>query len=350
MRQNRYYSYNHKQLCDGCRQCVRGKKTVIYITGLCPRRCYYCPLSDNKRFKDKSWANERPVTNAKEIIEEALISKSEGAGITGGDPLLVLDRTVGVIKALKRKFGKNFHIHLYTSLNLVNEESLDLLYKAGLNEIRFHPDLDDDKFWPRIAIAAKFRWKKGIEIPAIPGYYGKIMKLVDRSHDLLDFLNLNELEISDTNGNNLGRMGFRCKDNLSYAIKGSDDLALKILKECSKRYPKLPVHYCTSRLKDKVQMANRLKLRAKSIAKELDWVDDEGMIIRGFIEAGRKEMAAVKKEFKIPSKFIEYDPLRKQILIAPWIIKEIYSEIDHKSGIVKEYPSWDRMIVEKEYY
>jgi len=322
---------------------------VIYITGLCPRRCYYCPLSDQKRFKDVMYVNERPIKDVKEIVEEVELSNSVGAGITGGDPLLKLDRTVKAIKLLKRKFGKRFHIHLYTSLDLVDENKLKKLYNAGLDEIRFHPDLDNDKLWERIEVVKRFNWKVGVEIPVIPGYYDKTWKLIGFIESYIDFLNLNELEISDTNGNKLGEMGFICKDSYSYAIKGSHELALRLIKKIEKRFPKLSVHYCTSTLKDRVQLGNRLKRRAKNIKKPYDIIDDEGMLIRGVVFVKRdynKVIDKIRKEHNIPKKFIEFDEQKKQILINPLILTEIHEHLPYKCAIVKEYPTWDRMIVE----
>jgi len=352
MKQNKNYSYNLHSLCKGCKLCVKGKKSVIYITGLCPRRCYYCPLSDNKRFKDVIYANERPIKNIKEIFEEVRISKSTGAGITGGDPLLKLDRTCFAIKGMKKRFGKRFHIHLYTSFDLVDDKTLKKLYNAGLDEIRFHPDLDDDKLWDRISLAKRYDWKIGVEIPAIPGYYSKIMKMVNVISGNIDFLNINELEISDTNGNKLGEKGFVCKDEYSYAIKGSHELALKIISKIKKDIPKLPVHYCTSTLKDRVQLGNRLKIRAKSIKKPYEVVDDEGMLIKGIIDdkCVKKDYSLIirklKNEFKISSKMIGYDKEKEQIVINPLILMEIHESIQLKCAILKEYPTWDRMIVE----
>jgi uncharacterized protein len=347
MKQNKFYSYNIHQLCDGCKYCIKGKKTVIYITGLCPRRCYYCPLSDAKRWKDVMFANERPVKSLNEMVEEIKISSSDGVGITGGDPLVVLERTISLIKILKKKFGKSFHIHLYTSLDLVDIKKLEKLYLAGLDEIRFHPDLDDDKLWDRLCLAKKFGWKVGVEIPAIPGYYKKIMNLIKVVADNISFLNINELEVSDTNGNKLRDMGFVCKNRQSYAVKGSQEMAFRLVQNISKIHPKLRIHYCTSKLKDAVQLSNRLKLRAKSISKEYDIVTDEGMLVRGFIcSSDKKYILSLKNKYEIPSFLIEFDKKRNQILIASWVLQELYKEIPYKCGLVTEYPSFDRMIVE----
>ena len=61
-----------------------------------------------------------------------------------------------VLRKLKKQFGKKFHTHLYTSLDLINDKTLEKLYKAGLDEIRFHLDLDNNKLWNKIKLAKKY--------------------------------------------------------------------------------------------------------------------------------------------------------------------------------------------------
>jgi pyruvate formate-lyase activating enzyme-like uncharacterized protein len=43
---------------------------------------------------------------------------------------------------------------------------------------------------------------------------------------------------------------------------------------------------------------------------------------------------------------IAYDSERKQILIAPWILADIYKKIKEKCALVTEYPTHDRLVVE----
>jgi hypothetical protein len=101
-----YFSYAVRELPRGCQLCVRGEKLVLFTTGACPRDCFYCPLSPWRR-GDVVYANERPVKNVDDVIEEARIQEAKGAGITGGDPLARLDRTVEYIRVLKENFGKD---------------------------------------------------------------------------------------------------------------------------------------------------------------------------------------------------------------------------------------------------
>ncbi|GIU70208.1 MAG: hypothetical protein KatS3mg002_1444 [Candidatus Woesearchaeota archaeon] len=151
----KYYSWKINDLPEGCKKCVSGDKLVMFVTGICPRKCPYCPLSEQKKDNDVIFANERQLTNDNDtiaIIEEAIACKSKGAGFTGGDPLSKIDRTCYYIRLLKKKFGKKFHIHLYTSMELLNDENLKKLNNSGLDELRFHPDLMNKKLWEKVKL------------------------------------------------------------------------------------------------------------------------------------------------------------------------------------------------------
>jgi len=345
----KFYSFKIGNLAKGCKLCVKGSKLVLFVTGLCPRSCDYCPISDKKYKKDVVYVDEWPTKNVGDLIKEAEFIKADGAGITGGDPLCRLDRTISYIKVLKKRFGKKFHIHLYTSFDLVNETGLKRLFNAGLDEIRFHADIDNDKLWNKILLVKKFGWDIGVEIPVIPNKFVQTKKIVDYFADKIDFLNLNELEVADNSFSKIGSQGFRQRDDLSYGIKGSEEMALKLLDYISKNHKMLNVHYCTAKLKDKVQLSNRIKRRAKSVAKHYDVINEDGTLFRGAIYQGKskdlkKAVSKLKKDFDIPDDLIEFDDVRNRILIASWIVDELRGEIKKlglRPALVEEYPTWD---------
>lgn len=316
MEKTKYFSYRNNQFCKGCQLCVRGKKLVLFITGLCPRKCFYCPVSEKKIYKDVIYANEMPIKDYKDIIEEAKLCESEGAGITGGDPLATLDKTLEIIKLLKHEF-KNFHIHLYTSFDLVTEKIIEQLKQAKLDEIRFHPDLKDKKLWKKIDLVQGII--KGIEIPVIPDYKKETIEVIDFFKDKVDFFNLNELETADTPYNKVSEK-YETKDDISYGIKGSEELALEILE----KYRNLNIHYCTAKLKDSVQMMNRLMLRAKNIKRKIDILTPESTLIRGAIYLE-------KPSFGYREKLLEINP--KEELKK---LKEIRNTISIKLKINKQ--------------
>lgn len=348
----KYYSYKLGTLAKGCQLCVQGYKSVVFITGLCAKHCYFCPISDKKRNKDVVYINEWPTKKKKDILKEAQLCSSKGVGITGGDPLIKVNRCVKFINLLKKKFGKKFHIHLYTPLNLVNEKNLKKLYQAGLDEIRFHPGLDNDFNWDMMFLAKKYDWDIGVEIPVIPGKEKEIKKLIDFIKGKIDFLNINELEISDTNVQNLVKMGFKPKDKISYGVKGSKQLALKLLKYCKGKIKN--VHYCTAKLKDKVQLRKRITLRAKSIKKDYDLITEDGMLFRGaiFCKKPKKIMKELMKEYDIPKNLIEFDKKNNRLLTASWIVDELKKDLKKKNlkiALIEEYPTYDQLEVMVDY-
>lgn len=276
-----FYSKKIGDLPKGCQMCVKGEKLVLYITGICPRHCWYCPLSEQRKDKDVIFVNEWKTDSKEDLIKEVELCSSKGAGITGGDPLSRLDRTVEYIELLKEKFGKGFHIHLYTSFVLVTEDNLRKLYDAGLDEIRFHPDLDDKSNWENVENALLFDWDVGIEIPCIPDKKREIFDVCDFFDGKIKFLNLNEFEIADTNSEGMFERGFVEKSDTSFGILGSSGIGSEVLEYCLGK--SFDVHFCSSKLKDKVQMQNRFKLRAQNVSTDFDVITDEGLLLRGVI-------------------------------------------------------------------
>jgi len=264
----RYDSYCNKgfDVCEGCKYCVKGEKLVLFVSGKCPRQCKYCSLSNKRKNVDKTWANERECTTIKEILEEAKESKAQGAGITGGDPLLCFDRTIKFVTALKKEFGKKFHIHIYLPTELVTEEKLRKLKQAGIDEIRFHPRFLEkeeivEKELEKIYLASKF-WKIkdiGIEIPMFPDKINQTFYFIKSVAELIGFANLNELEISDTNFDFINSK-YKLNED-TYTIKSSKEAGLKIFELCKKEKLGLKVHLCTARTKNFFQYKNRVLLR-----------------------------------------------------------------------------------------
>ena len=375
--ENKYHSFNRGELPLGCRFCVRGEKLVLFVTGICPRNCYFCPVSDQKYQKDLIFANERPVLSPTDIIKEAEMMKAKGAGITGGDPLAKVERVVEYILLLKKHFGKDFHLNLYTSLNLVTEETLKKLFAAGLDEIRFHFDLDSKLLWKKLELARKFFWKIGVEIPLLPAKEKETFAVLEFVKDKIDFLNLNELEIADNSQSKLSDMGFCVKDNMSYAVAGSLELGQKIIEYAEKKQLELPIHVCTAKLKDSVQLANRIKREAEGAKLPFDVVDEEGMLIRGalylpelapgfeyrkrlgsmdlskFVAVINPLFERVKKELRLNDSELFLDEKKPRILLSKYKIKQnraLFKKLKLLAAIVTEYPTNDQLEIEVEFF
>ena len=363
------------EIAEGCKRCVRGEKLVVFVTGVCGNGCPYCPVSDLKNAHDVIFANEAPVKDDEDLLKESEIMDATGAGITGGDPLAVLSRTERYIRLLKDRYGKGFHIHLYTPLLRVNESSLKRLHDAGLDEIRFHPKLDDKSLWPRLRLARSFDWQVGVEVPVLPAQEEGIRDLLDfiaKGH-LVDFVNLNEFEYADNEVFERAGVHYDPKDASSYAVKGSADAAKRLLSHAQGLG--IPAHFCTAKSKDAVQLARRLQRRAKGAAKAFDAVDEEGLLTRGAIYCGLSivdegygqkllilpgdererllgELRSLKSmlmdEWDVPEELLFIDEPRLRLLTTTSVAEAVADELDFTVALVKEYPTDDCFLVEAE--
>ena len=350
-------------LSPACRMCADGSKMVVLVTGLCSAKCYYCPLSSKKIGKDRIFADEWELKNENDteiLLKEARYIEATGAGFTGGDPLVVWKRTKKYISILKNTFGSKFHIHLYTS-SLKNGDFIEDIVSAGLDEIRFHPppkywnSMDANPIIKSIKNALQTDVDVAIEIPAIPHMEKEIFSLVSwADNNSIKWINLNELEFSETNAEEFKKRGFTVKNDISAAVKGSQDSANKIIQMVAKNDFKVGVHYCSSSFKDGIQLRNRIKRRAKNIAKDYDIISDDGTLLKGVIYPKNKSLKnlyfLLKKNFKIEDKYIFLNKEKNRVETAVWILEKIarnLKRLGFDCYIIEEYPTADGLEVER---
>ncbi len=350
------------ELPRGCRLCAKGSKMVLFVTGLCESSCYYCPLSHEKAGKDMVYADEMLVSNDEDVLYELATIDAEGAGMSGGDPLCTLDKTVHFISLLKARAGKDFHLHLYTSKADARFDELEQLRKAGLDEIRFHPQGDD---WSGIAHALSLGMTVGLEVPALPNGFKRIVKMAERAEAMgVAFLNLNELESSETNFEQLVSMGMRLNNLGGASIRGSSETAKQVIEWAKVNLRSLTVHYCSARFKDAVQLRNRLERRRNNVIRPFEEPDEEEpLLILGIIRAphgqtlSEEHLSFLETKlatiFDVPSELMNVDITRNRIEIAHWILTEIAEDVKRlftfhqaiEMGIAFEYPTSDRLQV-----
>jgi len=347
MKKTKFSSYCINDIAEGCKYCVKGRKLVLFISGICSRNCYYCSLSDIRKNKDIIWANERKIENINELIEEAKASNSKGAGITGGDPLLCLDRTLEYAKAMKEKFGKKFHIHIYLPTKLVTRDKLEKLSNY-IDEIRFHPEFlcremseeEAEEDMKKIFLASEF-WKKeniGIELPVFPDKRQEILNFILKIKEHIGFVNLNELEVSETNINNLGKYKFK---EGGYIVSGSIEAGIWILQNLEKAKIKLAVHLCTAELKDWHQYKNRLLMHEiLPFGKRTE----EGTVI--YLAIYAKDSNEFDKLIKLKLGYTDNKKLR--IILPEKRVCKLIKGKKYKVERVEEYPSYDGAEVMRE--
>ncbi|HEV2166599.1 MAG TPA: radical SAM protein [Thermoplasmata archaeon] len=343
-------------MSPACTQCAEGKKMVLFVTGLCRFRCFYCPVSERRNQIDVGYANERRITSDLDVIEEAKAMGAEGTGITGGDPLGEIDRTVHYVELLKREFGPSHHIHLYT--HEPNPEKLERLARAGLDEFRLH--IPHYLWGPLASRGGAYRtvlerapeWgiRRGVEIPVLPEKKQELRSLLGTLGEIgVDFVNLNELEFSETNERNLHDRGYALDARGGWGVRGSREVAEALVRESGL---KVPVHYCSSRFKDGVQLKQRLLRRLERTAPRFARSTGEGTLLLGIVEApldADLDEAAhrlVGLARLGPSDY-RVDRSRRRLELDPRTLRRVARRLALPAFVVEEYPTSDALEVER---
>ncbi len=330
---------------------------VLFVTGVCRFRCFYCPVSPNRNQKDVVYANERRVLTDADILEEARAIGAAGTGITGGDPLGVVDRVEHYVRLLKGEFGPSHHIHLYT--HEPNPEKLERLARAGLDEFRLHipPYLWGSLSGPgsayRRVLESAPAWgiRRGVEVPVLPEKEGELRRLL-RALDAIgvDVVNLNELEFSETNETALAARGYRTDPENGWGVRGSRAVAERIVREMRLG---VPVHYCSSRFKDSVQLRERLRRRADRTAPPFAARTPDGTIVLGVVEAGPENDLArwatrIARRLGIGPDDYRLDIGRRRVELAAEPLREVAGRLPWPAFEVEVYPTADALEVERD--
>ncbi len=339
----------NKPVVRGCKLCEEGAKMVLFVTGICHAGCFYCPLSKEKMNRDVIFADEMPVHSDEDVLLEARLIDAEGTGITGGDPMEMVDRVIHYIHLLKDNFGEEHHIHLYTASG--SKEKIEKLADANLDEIRFHPPpqlwtkMQGSIYEKRLNWAIESGMDTGIEVPVFPDMKDELIALVKFANDMGVFVNLNELEFSETNYRELNMRGYEPKNDISSAVKGSEEVAYEVVGMDWD----IVVHYCSSAFKDGIQMRRRLMRRAKNIKKDYEEITEDATLILGIIEGENLQeiYQYLKDRYNIPDNLISINSQRNRVEISPFILEDIAGELPWDAYEVEEYPTWDRLQVER---
>jgi uncharacterized protein len=330
---------------------------VLFVTGVCRFRCFYCPVSPARNQKDVTYANERRVLSDQDVLDEARAIGAAGTGITGGDPLGVIERVEHYVRLLKGAFGPDHHIHLYT--HEPNPEKLRRLADAGLDEFRLHiphylwGPLSADGGAYRAVLEEAPSWgiRRGVEIPVLPEKERELRRLLSALETIgVDFVNLNELEFSETNEAVMQERGYRSDPRNGWGVRGSRAVAERVVRELRLS---IPVHYCSSRFKDGVQLRQRLLRRAERTAPNFAERTDDGTVRLGVVEAEAsvdlpRWAAAVARRVRLGPDDYRLDLPRRRVELAPTVLRRVAGRVPWPAFEVEEYPTADALEVERE--
>lgn len=299
-------SWHVGPLARGCQLCMQGAKGVLFLTGQCqfpPDCAWYCPLSLSRKGRPAGYIDELPLGDSPEatIRRELSLIDALGMSVTGGDPLFsprTVEATLRHVRFVKAEFGADFHVHLYTNGLTTSRETCRALHGAGLDEIRFHVTPRTPEGLAAVALARAEGIVTGVEIPALPtpAYQTYLLDelLPCLEEDRVAFLNLNELEVTETNADGLRARGFAYDWDTMASVEGTGPWVEAFFEAYLAAGFHVPVHFCPISLKDGVQARNRYRRRARNVARSYESVTEEGLLLRGVVTGPLAALQAVR--------------------------------------------------------
>lgn len=248
------------RISSACEACQTGTGSYTsFISLKCHRDCYFC---FNKNQEDYTFYLNHEK-NANEELTYLINSGYElkHLALTGGEPLLHKDEAVSFFE-LAQQITPNTFTRLYTAGDLLTEELLKQLQKAGLDEIRISIKMEDplkrrQRVLDKVALAQKYIPQVLVEMPVIPGTLeGMKQLLVDLDNLGIFGINLLEFCFPLVNSQSFDEEGFELKSppyevyyNYWYAgglaVADSEDICLDLLEFALDEKLDLGVHYCS---------------------------------------------------------------------------------------------------------
>lgn len=313
------------ELPRGCQLCLRGRKSLVLITGLCHVRCPYCPLPPEVLGRDVVLVNDVEVRSWRQVLEECLTCSSLGVGISGGEPALVPERVYSVAQYLKAYFGPHFHIHIYTHARALRWRVAEFLI-LSCDEVRVH-SLSCDEVRTALQVLEQVRRREyrdvdlGVEVPVFPGTEQQLLNLAETVWRCGVFLNLNELELTEGNREYLTKLGYRVRPDSATAVVGSWECGRRVVEEVARRIPDLTIHLCTVAAKERLQLRTRQYYRALLLAEPHEQVTDDGTLLKLLVENLRDLPPELRKELPPEVTMVKEEglELHPSVLDYPWL-------------------------------
>ncbi len=255
-----------RRLPPGCRPCLKGDGSNFYVTGLCTRDCFFC--FNQKPRKDELVAHGLPVETPEEAAAVVERFGLRSVGLSGGEPLLKLDRVLAILRAL-RALPRPPRVDLYTNGDRADAATLRALKAAGLHSIRFDAVARDFDLAPAAVARAIFD-EVAVEIPVIPEQMGKLKTMMLELERLrVPYLNIHELFLCAENRERSEARGERAREGgesrhllwrpAARSLESCLELLLFGLEAC----PTLSVYLCSCGTQESIARRGWLKRRRR---------------------------------------------------------------------------------------
>lgn len=321
-------------LSPGCRTCGEGTWSCLMIGSRCTADCFFCP-QDRRATTDKPpTAGGIEFSDPDDYVDYLDVFGLKGVGISGGEPLLLFDKALSFLKAIRNRFGPEIYVWLYTNGDLATEEKLDRLKSGGLDEIRFdivHRGYDLD-----VVEAACDRLDTvAVEVPAIPEDGETVQRCLPEMQRIgVAHLNLHQLHATAHNYKRLSKRGYtflHYPSEYPVPVFESEMTALELLRHAIDSRLALPINYCSHAFKYRFQNAGARRRAAVLGCEGFEGITEAGYIRRLTLKGPAADIQeAVKRlaQGRAPQERWSADPSRAELSIHHSLLPDLAGIID----------------------
>lgn len=264
------------ELSPGCRRCVAGDWSCLFINGICNAGCFYCPTPQQS--KGEPTTNTLRFAKPRDYISYLEKFAIRGVSLSGGEPLMTLDRSLNFLTAIKKRFGSSVYLWMYTNGILLTSEIMARLRAAGLDEIRF--DITADKYClDKVGLAVNRIPNVTVEIPALPEDLPRLLETARELDRLgVSFLNLHQLRLTPHNRPRLQGRNYSYLHGPRATVLESELAALRVLEFAAGNCCRLSINYCSYIYKHQYQARGARRRAAALISKPFESITATGLI------------------------------------------------------------------------
>ena len=263
-------------LSPGCRICGEGAWSCLFITGICNAGCFYCPARQDQ---DETPQSQRLLFDEPEAYADYITEFGfRGVAFSGGEPLLVPDRTEAYIRAVRKSCNPDIYMWMYTNGILASETLFKRFADAGIDEMRF--DLGAVAYNPAVLKeAVKYIPRVTVEIPAVPEELETIVRILPTLEEYgVSGLNLHQLRLSLHNAPKLLERTYTYLHGEAPTVLESELTALKIMEFVKQSGLSMVVNYCNFQFKNRFQKAGFRRIMATRLKREGETITENGFL------------------------------------------------------------------------
>lgn len=253
-------SIYYNSISPSCIDCHTGYGSATYIITLkCNRDCFFCTNKNQDDYAEGIHKVYDILSEFKNHLKQ--YKKMTSVAITGGEPLLYAEKCAEFISEVK-KADESIQTRIYTNGDLVTEEIMQSLQKAGLDEIRFglKPDSNgkvSDNIIENLKTAKKYIKRTMVEMPFPKGMVNEMKSLMEVLDNIgIYSINILEFLYPFVHSDEYFKKGFEVKNHpynvlypYTYAggvpVAGSSVECLEVMLYAVEKNMKIGMHYCS---------------------------------------------------------------------------------------------------------